>query len=127
MSFFDAGGFPVNYFGKGEHWELPPDEAVQKEFTQRFLEYEVEHPDDPTGEIAFAEYKRKYPFTGKTIPSIVEQKTFAYAPEPVEPYSENLRLQIPPSKLQTLKNYAHYRRRRPRDILIEWIDKYCKL
>lgn len=135
MSFFEQGGFPANYFGKGEGWELPDDPKIVEEFTKRFLEWEAAHPEDPTGDLALAAFNIRHPAPTEKVKGkrdvegqLIVGPTLTIIQGPVdEPNECNLRLQLPASKLQTLKNYAHYKRRRPRDIIIDWINKNCKL
>lgn len=119
---------PANYFGEGEDYSLPDDPSILQEFSKKFEEWERNHPDDPTGEKALASYKAKHgeiEYTKKEkTPRVLEDDE-----ELVKDNSEcvNLRLQVPMETCRLFKNYAKFRRMRPRELLILWVTKYAKL
>lgn len=136
---------PCTYFGKGSNYILPDDPETIREFEAKWKEWETEHPDDPTGEKALAEYLAANPHTNldaKTghVPPPRQATQKAATPasfqkkeelEPtnfeIENETRKLRLELPDEVIEKLKRYARYCRRRPRDIIIGWVEKYCQL
>jgi hypothetical protein len=113
---------PANYFGRGENYILKDDPEELRWFEERFKEWESAHPEDPTGEIALQEEKRKpsyQPNPTKTTITRHDDDDFLD--------STKLRLELPTTHIEKLKNFAKFKRRRPRDIVMAWIDQYCKL
>lgn len=112
---------PATYFGKGENYNLQdatPDE-LQK-FNEDFEKWERENPDDPTGEIALEAYKRN----GGKASSSVEETPVASLQIMMDTPAD-LRISLPFYAIEKLKNHARLRKRRPRDIIQEWILKNC--
>lgn len=139
---------PANYFGKGENYVLPDNADAIREFERRFQEWEVEHPEDPTGDLALAKWKAEN--TGKppavsapskpkgavNLPHITTEKETHLAPMPTIPVMPvipddaewvELELTLPKVYVDQLKRYAAFMRRRPRDIIILWINKHTKV
>lgn len=124
-NFFEPGGYPANYFGKGEEFILPDDPVILKEFDARFNEYEIAHPEDPTGDKALEHAKSQPPIKSKLDKGVstTEEKS---------PVSEDdkwveLEMFMPARHIELFKKYCSLQRRRPRDIMMLWIDKLCKL
>ncbi len=128
---------PANYFGKGEEYTLPEDPDVIREFERRFQEWELAHPDDPLGELALARAKQHHEPTKKTTPPPVNQPHQQINPQPLPqsslPLTDvgddmiELELTLPADYVKLLKNYAKFKRRRPRDIIMSWIQQFCRL
>jgi len=125
---------PANYFGKGENYNLPDDAETIREFERRFTEWEKAHPDDPTGDIALAAYKKPLPTalvttksTSDSAPTPVSDDVEEEDGEEFEFNDSSVRLRIPSPILLKFKKYARYKRKRPRDILIFWITRFCNL
>lgn len=123
---------PANYFGKGEDYILPEDRDVIREYERQFQEWESTHPDDPTGEIALAHAKSLgSPTVEKAIPQ-QQRVRVSEDSEPVQIEEDSqdmaeLELTLPPNEIRLLKNYARFKRKRPRDIVMAWIQQFCKL
>lgn len=133
---------PANYFGKGDDYILPDTISVVQEFERRWKEYEVEHPDDPTGELALAKF-RAQPKVDRVETIVVHIPPPEPIIEPVEvtPLPEEppidkivlpknfqwkeIELVMPEQYVERFKSFAAAKRRRPRDILMSFIDKYC--
>lgn len=115
---------PANYFGKGEDYNLPDDVNVIAEYERKWKEWEAAHPEDPTGEIALADAKKKGNLSTPTITSPNEEVKVK-TEDDID--CAELQLLMPVRHIQLLKNYAKFRRRRPRDIIMGWIDMYAKL
>lgn len=119
---------PANYFGRGENYNLPDDPSIIQEIQVLWSEWEREHPGDPTGDKALAEWKAKNPdkpaISRDKIPRALEEDE-----EEIFDNSEcvNLRLQVPIETCRLFKNYAKLKRIRPRELLILWVAKYAKL
>lgn len=47
---------PVNFFGRGVNYQMPVDEKAALWFDEQWEKWEAAHPDDATGEIAYAEF-----------------------------------------------------------------------
>ena len=122
--FFEAGGCPADYFGKGPEFLLPDDPQVLREFEMRFQEYELAHPNDPTGEIALAKNTVTRPTKPLAIPT-EERDAFDLISEN-DTLSE-IEMVLPIRHIQLFKRYCRFQRRRPRDVFMVWIDKICKL
>ena len=118
---------PANYFGKGENYVLPEDIEVVREFEQRFSEWVTAHPNDPTGEITLAAWKKADKTPIANIPRVHHQPTTKEIYKIDSEGNSQLRVQIPQEFIAMLKSYAHARKRRPRDIIIHWIQTNCKL
>lgn len=126
---------PANYFGRGEDFLLPDDAEFLLEFNRQYEEWEREHPDDPTGEHALAKWKAE----GKdlTPKPLRPQPTKTHAPTPPPPEESNdlaedgdwdrLKLSLPDDYIQKLKDYARFKRVRPRDIVMGWIRQHAKI
>lgn len=112
---------PINYFGKGEDYSLPDDPNIIREFEAKWKEWDSLHPDDPMGEKALAEYKAK----NKNTPEAYRGKE-ATIQEDASDESNRLKLELPVIVIQRLKDYAKYKRKRPRDIIMMWILEKCK-
>lgn len=151
---------PANYFGKGEMYFMQEDSEEMQEFIRKFDEYVVNHPDDPTGEQALADYNEKCrkerlfvsprAALQKPASSFVEGDPDVYVQGPI-PYRiphprlealekvsisvdadgdevwKEIKLIIPEGYYVMLKNYAAVKRRRPRDVVMKWINEHCKL
>jgi len=132
-NFFSPGGYPANYFGRGEDFCLPEDHAIVREYERRFQEYEAAHPEDPMGEkLLEADRKKKLNLpkaidarlSDRTIPT--EEKVEAEPPIEMDEMVE-VEMTIPKSQLDLFKRYCKFQRRRPRDIFLLWIARHCKL
>jgi hypothetical protein len=121
---------PANYFGKGENYILPDDAETVREFERRFQEWERQHPEDPTGELALAKWKEDHfeapaPSRAPSTPrKTTEEKESSDSGD--EEWKE-LELVLPVAHIEKLKNYAKLQRRRPRDIIMLWIERFCKI
>lgn len=113
---------PSNYFGKGDNYILPDDVDEVRKFEDRWKKYEAENPDDPTGELALAKFRNAHPPTNQPKPPdnppdrIVLPENFEW---------KEIELILPVPYVERFKNFAAAKRRRPRDILMSFIDKYC--
>lgn len=118
---------PANYFGKGEDYVLPENADELRTFEHRFAQWEREHPEDPDGSIALAHAKlNAQPTEEKNVsPSVGPSEVFI--PRAVMDESQKLKLELPLAYIEKLKKYASFKRRRPRDIIMAWIDANCKL
>jgi hypothetical protein len=121
---------PANYFGKGKNYTLPDDAEVVREFERRFQEWEREHPEDPTGDLALAKWEAEHSeeTPRARVPAALREPTGEK--EPVVSDDEDwkeLEMILPVRHIEKLKKYASYKRRRPRDIVMLWIETYCKL
>lgn len=113
---------PCNYFGRGEDFILSDDKPDEiAEIDKLWKEWADAHPEDPLGEIALAEYKKRNRKTPEesTSPSVEPEAEFQG--------SAKIHLELPETSIEKLKNYARFRRRRPRDIINGWIQQFCKL
>lgn len=112
---------PCNYFGKGENYNLQEDNPTQvAEFERLWKEWEEAHPEDPTGEIALEDYKKR----NRLVPEeIITKKSIEQDLEE----SSKIHLELPERLILKLKNYARFRRRRPRDIVASWIEQFARL
>lgn len=128
---------PVNYFGKGVDYQLPDDVEAVEEFNRKYAEYERDNPDDPTGALLLEKYNVH----------LKVQKSIAHAPSmetklpglPIQFGDEILktevtargetfiRLSLPVNAIENLKKFARYQRKRPRDVVLAWIELYCRL
>lgn len=119
---------PANYFGKGENYNLPDDPEIIREFERRFQEWEAAHPEDPSGELALALAKKHNEPAKKINPptSTGNRPAKEESAEEGIDWAE-LELTLPPDHITLLKNYAKFKRRRPRDIVMGWISQFCKL
>lgn len=120
---------PASYFGKGENHNLSDDSAEElREFEQKFREWEEKHPNDPTGEKALAIWKVTNP-TGSKVATPKTPEPITAPTEEEEDDSEkgSLKLVLSERQIQKIKGYARVRGCRPRDLVIEWIEKFCKL
>lgn len=121
---------PANYFGRGENFVLPDDAAFIKEFEDQWATWEREHPDDPTGELALEAAKKNHiqiaPSPPRPAPVVIgiAEKNLEYVENDRRIF---LKLTLPHAHMQKLKNFARLQRRRPRDIIIAWIEKLCRL
>lgn len=112
---------PANYFGKGVNYVLPDDREAVQEYERLWQEWEAAHPNDPTGEIALKEWSHT---TGKKV-------VFSDGPQPiiqpndVSAETSKLKLELADSDIRLLKNFASFKRRRPRDVIAELIRTYC--
>lgn len=114
---------PANYFGKGEDFILSDDKPNEiKEFDDKYKEWAEAHPEDPTGEIALAEFRKRNRITPEE-----EITSSSSSVEPEFQGSAKIHLELPETSIEKLKNYARFRRRRPRDIINGWIEQFCKL
>ena len=120
---------PANYFGKGKNYLLPDDAETIREFERRFQEWEQAHPEDPTGELALAKWESEVGPINKSKPQsqlrgTTEEKTPEVSDEEIW---KELELVMPERHIEKFKNYCRLQRRRPRDIMMLWIERLCKL
>lgn len=112
---------PANYFGKGVDYQLPDDREAVAEYERLWREWETTHPNDPTGEIALKSWESNNGGTKVALASppvaIVEG---AQSSE-----TSKLKLEIPDHVIKQLKNFASFKRKRPRDVIIELIQRNC--
>lgn len=109
---------PANFFGRGKDFDLAEDPAAIQEIEKKWQAWEIAHPDDPTGELALEiEEKRITPVLVPTPAAPTQEKKI------IEELV-NLRLQIPSRIDNKLKAIAKAKRKRPRDIVVELIEKY---
>lgn len=118
---------PANYFGKGKDYILPDDPDTVAEFERRWREWEAEHPSDPTGDTALAQWEAEHGGTKSRSARVPAE----IAGGDVEPGDSDdmatLKLELPTGHIDKLKRYARFLRRRPRDVLMIWIERHCKL
>jgi hypothetical protein len=121
---------PANYFGKGKDYCLPDDAAAVHEFERRFAEWESAHPDDPTGELALAKWEQDHAnsLASKPLQRTRVETTGEKSSTVMESSDlKELELVLPAGHIAKFKNYCRLQRRRPRDIMMLWIEAYCKL
>lgn len=129
---------PINYFGKGKDYSLSDDQAEIQEFERQWREWEAEHPDDPTGEIALREFEAIHGEVKTNTNGSVSRKAVRVLQpviSSVEPIARDgevmedmasLELEMPKSAILALKRYASFKRVRPRDVVTNLILKHCK-
>lgn len=120
---------PANYFGKGEDYLLPDDPATLQEFERKFQEWEKSHPEDPTGEIALAHDKIASSSSVEVRRNgaiSTEEKKSPHELLPDDSPLKEIELVMPESYIIRFKEYCKEKRRRPRDMLMVWIDEKTK-
>lgn len=127
---------PANYFGRGEDFDLPDDAEFLMVFNKQYEEWEREHPDDPTGEEALKKWKleRKSMAPSPSL-RVPPTKRTEPAPPPDEESTDldedsdgdRLRLSLPDDYIKRLKDYARFKRVRPRDVVMGWIRQHAKI
>lgn len=126
---------PANYFGRGEDYILPDDPDVVREFERKFEEWVNTHPDDPTGEQTLKAHgpQRTHRSILNRSPKGIFINSNSETPAPPtkekEPYvlMGEIKLRLPIKELETLKNFAIFKRRRPRDIICRLINENCQI
>lgn len=121
---------PLNYFGRGEDFNLPDDPVFLRKFEDQYREWEQAHPDDPDGQKALDEWKKGAKATPKPKlnPELFQEATEETSlSEPDYSVLERLVLKLPLREYTIFKNFCFLKHRRPRDILAIWIKNYAKI
>ena len=135
---------PANYFGKGEDYILTDNADEIKEFEENWKEWEVNNPNDPTGEIALQIWKdskkktRAFvtappPIATKEEKEILQKPIIVHTRKPlptqvIEEFKNvDLQLKLPNYLVEQFKTFCRDQKRRPRDIMIYWIKLHARL
>lgn len=117
---------PANYFGKGEDYLLSDDPKELAEFNRRFEEWERAHPEDPSGDIALAHDKiaSSSSVEHRHDGTIATEEKKTPAVKKTDETLKELEMVMPESYIKRFKELCQEKRKRPRDMMMIWIDKY---
>ena len=130
---------PVNHFGKGVNYIVPQTDDAIAEYEEQWNEWESEHPDDPTGEKAWAkweEYKQSLlvkmidpTYRDNTATAVVERQRRLAHDKPLRYDRSNkeiYRFYLPVELHTMLKRRAAEEGRAMSNILAKLIEHYIQ-